>query len=73
MAAPLLAQSNFATFSGSVTHAQARPVSDALIEVRAKATGLLRSIPLNAEGLFEVPACRRANIRWMCAPAVYTV
>jgi hypothetical protein len=59
-----LAQSNFATLSGSVADLQGRPMRDARVEVRAEATGAVRRVPLNNDGLFEVPGL---------APGDYTV
>src|SRR5580704_12726974 len=59
-----LAQSNFATLSGSVADAQSRPMRDARVEVRAEGTGAVRRVALNNDGLFEVPGL---------APGDYTV
>src|SRR6202049_384923 len=59
-----LAQSNFATLSGSVADLQGRPMREARVEVRAEGTGAVRRVPLNVEGLFEVPGL---------APGDYTV
>jgi len=50
-----LAQSNFATLSGSVADLQGRPMRDARVEVRAAGTGAVRRVALNNDGLFEVP------------------
>ena len=55
VSAPLLAQSSLATLGGSVLDPQGRAVPGARVEVRAKSTGALRAVPVNSEGLFEVP------------------
>src|ERR1700675_4819089 len=59
-----LAQSNFATLSGSVADLQGRPMREARVEVRAEGTGAVRRVALNNDGLFEVPGL---------APGDYTV
>jgi len=52
---PCISQSNFGTLSGSVSDAQSQPVSDARVVVRAKATGLVRTVSVTHDGFFEVP------------------
>ena len=51
---PALAQSNFATLSGSVVDPQGRPLRGAVVEARSEATGAVRKVALNNDGLFEV-------------------
>ncbi|MFN7997052.1 MAG: carboxypeptidase-like regulatory domain-containing protein [Bryobacteraceae bacterium] len=50
-----LAQSNFATFGGSVIDTQSRPVADARVDVRSTANGLARAALTNSAGLFDLP------------------
>jgi hypothetical protein len=49
-----VAQSNFATLSGSVEDQQKRPVIGALLQLKSVATGELRTASVNNEGLFEI-------------------
>jgi len=53
--ASLCAQSNFATLSGRIQDPSQAPVSGARISVTAKATGAVRQVVTNGEGLFEFP------------------
>jgi hypothetical protein len=50
----LFAQSNLATIEGRIEDASRRPVFGAHVEVRAMATGAVRSTVTNEAGLFEV-------------------
>jgi carboxypeptidase family protein len=50
----LVAQSNFATLSGSISDPQKRPVIDAKVQLKSAATGEVRAAAVNSDGLFEV-------------------
>ena len=50
------AQSNYAVLSGSVLDPQSHPVAGATVELKSSATGALRRVSSNAQGLYEVPA-----------------
>ena len=52
----LYGQGNFASIEGRIIDSSQRPVSGARIEVRAKATGAVRTTLTNEAGLFEVPS-----------------
>jgi hypothetical protein len=52
----LYAQSNFASIEGRVIDSSERPVSGVRVEVRANATGVVRTTFTNDLGLFEVPS-----------------
>src|SRR5947209_2005644 len=54
LALSLAAQSNFATIEGRIEDASHRAISGSRVEVRAKATGAVRSTVTNESGLFEV-------------------
>jgi hypothetical protein len=56
--AALVAQSNFATLSGSVEDQQERPVIGAQLQLKSLATGELRTAAVNDEGLFEIGALK---------------
>ena len=49
-------QTNLATLSGSVKDAQQLPIQGARIEIRSTATGAARTVLVNSQGLFEIPA-----------------
>src|SRR4051794_11010760 len=51
---PLMAQSNLATIEGRIVDASHRPVFGARVEVRATATGAVRTTATNESGLIEV-------------------
>jgi hypothetical protein len=50
-----LAQSNFATLSGSVTDTQAAPLRGAHVEVTSNETHAVRQVTVNEAGLYDVP------------------
>ncbi len=50
------AQSNYATVRGSVSDPQQRPLSGAVVEIKAASTGVTRHATSNEQGLFELPA-----------------
>ena len=50
-----LAQSNFATLSGSVTDTQAAPLRGAHVEVTSNETHAVREVTVNEAGLYDVP------------------
>ena len=54
----LWGQSNFATLSGSVEDPQKRPVQQAKVQIKATGTGLVRSVVVNNEGLYEFPGLK---------------
>src|ERR1700730_6246949 len=54
LCAPLFAQSNFATLSGSIQDQQKSPVVDAALQLKSVTTGEIRTAAVNADGLFEV-------------------
>jgi hypothetical protein len=56
--AALVAQSNFATLSGSIEDQQKRPVIGALLQLKSVATGELRTTAVNNEGFFEIAALK---------------
>src|SRR4051794_2784684 len=49
-------QGNFASIEGRIVDSSQHPISGARIEIRAKATGAVRSTLTNEVGLFEVPS-----------------
>lgn len=51
-----LAQSNYATVSGTVKDSQSLPVAHAVIKFKALSTGAIRSVATNDSGLFYAPA-----------------
>jgi hypothetical protein len=54
LCAPVLAQSNFATLSGSVEDPQGGPVTGAALSLKSTATGETRNATVNSAGLFEI-------------------
>jgi hypothetical protein len=52
--APVLAQSNFATLSGTVQDPQGGPVTGAKLSLTSAATGEFRNAMVNSAGLFEI-------------------
>ena len=54
----LVAQSNFATLSGSIEDQQKRPVIGATLQLKALATGEARLATANADGLYEIAGLR---------------
>jgi hypothetical protein len=52
---PALGQSNYAVLSGSVTDPQQRPVAGASVQLKALATGAVRQVVTNEQGLFDAP------------------
>src|SRR2546421_3575148 len=54
LCAPLFAQSNLATLSGSIQDPQKSPVVDATLQLKSVTTGEIRTAVLNSGGLFEV-------------------
>jgi hypothetical protein len=51
--APVLAQSNFATLSGTVEDPQGGPVTSAALSLKSAATGESRNATVNSAGLFD--------------------
>jgi len=56
LAIPALAQSNYATLTGTVMDPQQLPVAGASVELTAASTGAMRRVVTNQQGLFEAPA-----------------
>ncbi len=54
-AALLIAQTNFAGLSGTVTDAQNRPIQGARVQVRSTETAAVRSAVSDERGMYEVP------------------
>src|SRR3954453_10304010 len=52
----LYGQGNFASIEGRIVDSSQRPIPNARIEIRAKATGAVRTTLTNGAGLFEVPS-----------------
>jgi len=53
-----VAQSNFATLSGSVEDQQKRPAIGAVLQLKSVATGEVRTATVNNDGLFEIGALK---------------
>jgi hypothetical protein len=54
LCAPLFAQSNLATLSGSIADQQKNPIVDAALQLKSATTGEIRTAAVNGDGLFEV-------------------
>src|SRR5712692_3328155 len=54
----LVAQSNFATLSGSIEDQQKRPIIGATLQLKALATGEARLATANGDGLYEIAGLR---------------
>jgi carboxypeptidase family protein len=65
--APVLAQSNFATLSGTVQDPQGGPVTGAKLSLTSAATSESRNATVNSAGLFEIaglkPGAYQLNVR----------
>src|SRR6266849_5039991 len=53
---PALGQSNYAVVTGTVTDSQSLPVAGATVQFKAQATGAIRVVTTNSQGLFYAPA-----------------
>src|SRR6185503_20599935 len=54
LCAPVFAQSNFATLSGSIQDQQKRPVVAATLQLKSVTTEEIRTAVVNGDGFFEV-------------------
>ena len=53
---PAVGQSNYAVVTGTVTDSQSLPVVGATVQFKAQATGAIRVVTTNSQGLFYAPA-----------------
>ena len=52
---PVVGQSNYAVLSGSILDPQSHAIAGATLEVSSPATGAVRHVSTNAQGLYQIP------------------